>query len=312
VYTFDDEMDDDGTGVPQPTAAHAVLAPQSRPQPARAAQPGPRVKVTVTVDGDGMTVDYSGSSPAVAGAVNAVQAITEAATWYVVRCLAGADIPANSGTFAAVQVQVPQGCFLNATRPHAVAGGNIETSQRVVDALLGALAQAMPHLIPAASQGTMNNITVGGHDPDRDAPFAYCETVGGGAGAGPQGDGLSGVHVHMTNTLNTPVEALEYAYPFRVRRYALRRGSGGTGKHSGGDGLVRDVEFLCPATVTLLTERRRTAPYGLGGGQPGARGHNLLIRAGDELEVAGKAVLQVKPGDIVSVATPGGGGWGSE
>jgi N-methylhydantoinase B len=157
----------------------------------------------------------------------------------------------------------------------------------------------------------MNNIMVGGHEPDGDTPFAYYETVGGGAGAGPQGGGLSGVHVHMTNTLNTPIEALEYAYPFRVRCYALRQGSGGAGRNRGGDGLVREIEFLCPATVTLLTERRRTAPYGLAGGQPGARGRNLLLRDGEELEVAGKAVLQVEPGDVLSVATPGGGGWGS-
>jgi N-methylhydantoinase B len=156
----------------------------------------------------------------------------------------------------------------------------------------------------------MNNIAAGGVDPESGAPFAYYETVGGGAGAGPAGDGLSGVHVHMTNTLNTPVEALEYSYPFRVRRYALRHGSGGAGRHRGGDGLVREIEFLSPATVTLLTERRRTPPYGLQGGQPGAVGRNLLIHDGQPQDLPGKAECQVVPGDILSLQTPGGGGWG--
>jgi N-methylhydantoinase B len=156
----------------------------------------------------------------------------------------------------------------------------------------------------------MNNVTVGGFDPDRGAPFAYYETIGGGAGAGPEGDGLSGVHVHMTNTLNTPVEALEYTYPFRVRRYALRSGSGGAGEHRGGDGLVREMEFLCPAKVTILSERRRTVPYGLQGGEPGLPGRNILIRHGQEQELPGKVEVQVKPGDVLSLSTPGGGGWG--
>ncbi|MFN2154990.1 MAG: hydantoinase B/oxoprolinase family protein, partial [Anaerolineae bacterium] len=186
----------------------------------------------------------------------------------------------------------------------------VETSQRVVDAVLGALAQALPNLIPAASLGTMNNLTIGGVDPVRNLPFAYYETVGGGAGAGPLGDGLSGVHVHMTNTLNTPVEALEYAYPIRVRRYALRRSSGGAGRHHGGEGLVREIEFLCPATVTILSERRRTAPYGLHGGDPGARGRNVLVRQGEAQDLPGKVEVRVEPGDLLSLRTPGGGGWG--
>jgi N-methylhydantoinase B len=157
----------------------------------------------------------------------------------------------------------------------------------------------------------MNNLTIGGYDREQDAPFAYYETVGGGAGAGPSRDGLSGVHVHMTNTLNTPVEALEYAYPCRVRRYALRAGSGGAGQHHGGDGLVREIEFLCPATVTILSERRRTAPYGLHGGKPGARGRNVLLRDGKETELTGKAEFRVAAGDLLSLRTPGGGGWGT-
>jgi N-methylhydantoinase B len=271
---------------------------------------GPQISVTITVQGDGMTVSFAGSSPAVTGPLNAVKAITQSATWYVMRCIAGPDVPVNSGTFASVEVKVPRGSFLDAEPPHAVAGGNVETSQRVVDAVLRALAGALPDLIPAASQGTMNNVTVGGHDGERNQPFAYYETVGGGAGAGPRGDGLSGIHVHMTNTLNTPVEAIEYTYPLRVRRYGLRRGSGGAGLHQGGDGLVREMEFLCPATLTLLSERRRTDPYGLRGGGPGARGRNVLTHAGEEQELAGKTEIRVGPGDVLSLRTPGGGGWG--
>ena len=297
VYMFTDEMDDDG--IPH------MQSPTPEPTPA------PQIKVTITIHDDTMTVDFGGSSPAVRGPLNAVRAITESATWYVARCVVGADIPANSGTFAPVRVFVPKGSFLDAAPPHAVAGGNVETSQRIVDAVLGAMAQALPDHIPAASLGTMNNLTIGGHDAERDRPFAYYETVGGGAGAGPAGDGLSGVHVHMTNTLNTPVEALEYAYPFRVRRYSLRQGSGGAGQHRGGNGLVRDIEFLCPATVTILSERRRTAPYGLQGGEPGSRGLNLLLREGEEQALTGKVQIQVEQGDALSLRTPGGGGWGA-
>jgi N-methylhydantoinase B len=300
VYTFTDYLDDEGLPEHQ-TPTHQSTNAQLTPQ----------IQVTVTVQGDTMTVDFTGTSPAVAGPLNAVRAITESATWYVARCVAGADVPVNSGTFAPVRVVVPQGSLLDADPPHAVAGGNVETSQRVVDAVLGALATALPDLIPAASLGTMNNVTVGGYDTARGAPFAYYETVGGGAGAGPEGDGLSGVHVHMTNTLNTPLEALEYAYPFRVRRYGLRRGSGGAGLHRGGDGLVREIEFLCPATVTILSERRRTAPYGLRGGEPGKRGCNVLVRDGEAQDLPGKVEVRVGAGDLLSLRTPGGGGWGT-
>jgi N-methylhydantoinase B len=301
VYTFADELD--GDGGPRAQVGEQVAAPD--------AQPRPRLQAAVTVQGDTLAVDWAGTSPAVAGPLNAVRAITQSATWYAVRCVAGKDVPVNSGTFAPVQVTVPRGCLLDANPPHAVAGGNVETSQRVVDVVFGALAQALPELVPAASQGTMNNMAVGGFDPERGASFAYYETVGGGAGAGPSGDGLSGVHVHMTNTLNTPVEALEYSYPVRVRRYALRRGSGGAGAHRGGDGLVREIEFLSPATVTILSERRQTAPYGLRGGDPGAQGRNTLIRDGREQELPGQAEVQVKPGDVICLHTPGGGGWGT-
>ncbi len=298
-YSFADELDDEGVAGPAAGGQRAT---------------GPRIAVTITVERDSLIVDFAGSSPAVAGSLNAVRAITESATWYVMRCVAGAEgggAPVNSGTFAPVRVVVPPGSLLDAEPPHAVAGGNVETSQRIVDVVLGAMAQALPGAIPAASQGTMNNVTVGGYDAARGTPFAYYETIGGGAGAGPAGDGLSGVHVHMTNTLNTPVEALEYAYPLRIRRYALRRGSGGKGRNRGGDGLVREIEFLCPATVTLLTERRRTAPYGLQGGGAGARGRNVLTRAGHVEDLPGKAQVQVNAGDVLSIQTPGGGGWGA-
>ena len=308
VYSFVDEMDDDGN----PDSQSAIHGPDS-PRADAVCGPapgGPQLRVEVTVGEGEMTVDWTGSSPAVAGPLNAVRAITESATWYVARCVTGADVPANSGAFAPVRVVVPRGSILDAEPPHAVAGGNVETSQRIVDVVLGALAQALPGLIPAASLGTMNNLTIGGRDPGRGVPFAYYETVGGGAGAGPEGDGLSGVHVHMTNTLNTPVEALEYAYPFRVRRYALRPGSGGRGAHRGGDGLIREIEFFCPAALTILSERRRTAPYGLNGGEPGAPGRNVLIRDGEEQDLPGKVQLQVRQGDVLSMRTPGGGGWG--
>ncbi|HNS52386.1 MAG TPA: hydantoinase B/oxoprolinase family protein [Anaerolineae bacterium] len=301
-YTFADEMDDDGLA----HAGDEGVAP-------------PSIRVTIRVGAGCMTVDYGGTSPAVPGPLNAVRAITESATWYVVRCIAQAllsestgaavDVPVNSGAFAPVQVIVPEGSLLDAGPPHAVAAGNVETSQRVVDVLLGALACALPEIVPAASQGTMNNLTIGGHDPERGTPFAYYETVGGGAGAGPLGDGLSGVQVHMTNTLNTPIEALEYAYPLRVRRYALRRGSGGEGSARGGDGLVRELECLVPSTVALLSERRRTVPYALGCGTPGAPGVNLLIRAGSATPLPGKVRVEVEAGAALCILTPGGGGW---
>ena len=302
VYHFCDELDDEGAEVS--FAGVTALTPA-------AGRGQPRICVTITVQGEEMTVDFAGSSPALEGPLNAVRAITESASWYVMRCIAGPEVPVNDGAFKPVRVVVPRGSLLDAEPPHAVAGGNVETSQRVVDVVLGALAQALPDRIPAASQGTMNNLTVGGYDAERGAPFAYYETLGGGAGAGPAGDGLSALHVHMTNTLNTPIEALEYAYPFRVRRYALRRGSGGRGLHHGGEGLIRDIEFLVPCSLTILSERRQTTPYGLRGGEPGKPGRNLLIREGRGQELPGKAEVQVHAGDILSLRTPGGGGWGS-
>ncbi len=272
------------------------------------------IRVAITVSGGRAVVDFTGSSGQVPGGVNAVAAITSSATRYVLRCvvedLLGVEMPAGGGSLRSVQLVLPEASVVNASPPSSVAAGNVETSQRITDTLLRALATALPDRIPALSQGTMNNITVGGVDPRSETPFAYYETVGGGMGAGPGGPGLSGVHVHMSNSLNTPIEALEHAYPFLVTRYALRRETGGRGLHRGGDGLCRDLELLCDARVTLLTERRLFGPDGAQGGEPGATGENVLIRDGVEKSLPGKVTLETRSGDVVSVRSPGGGGWG--
>jgi N-methylhydantoinase B len=290
VYSFEDALDDDG------------ITPDPVP-----------IRVALAIRDGTLTADFSGSAPAVRGSVNAVSSIVYSAMGYVVRCIAGASLPMNQGVYDAVRIIIPSGSVLDPGSPHAVAGGNVETSMRVVDVLYGALAQALPDLIPAASQGTMNNLAFGGIDPRTGRPFAYYETLGGGAGAGPKGAGASGVHCHMSNTLNTPVEALEYALPVRVRRYALREGSGGGGLHRGGDGLVRELEFLADARVTILSDRRKTGPYGLAGGQPGQPGENRLIPGDGSPEriQSGKTSFDVQPGDVLRISTPGGGGWGS-
>ena len=271
-------------------------------------QPVPIV-VTIRIEGDRARVDFSGSAPQQQGSINAVYAITLSAVYYVFRCLIGLDVPNNAGCLAPIEVIAPEGTVVNAQHPAPVAGGNVETSQRIVDVLLGALAQAAPERVPAASQGTMNNVTIGGHGPD--GPFAYYETIGGGMGALPDRDGPSAVHSHMTNTLNTPAEALEYAYPLRVLRYEVRRGSGGAGQFRGGDGIRRDLQVLSEAQVTLLTERREQSPYGVNGGQPGSPGENWLIRDGKETPLPGKGTVVLHPGDILSIRTPGGGGYGT-
>jgi N-methylhydantoinase B/oxoprolinase/acetone carboxylase alpha subunit len=209
-----------------------------------------------------------------------------------------------------IRLVAPEGSVVNARPPAAVAGGNVETSQRITDVLLGALAKAIPDRVPAASSGTMNNITFGGVHPATGKHFAYYETIGGGMGASPEREGLSGVHTHMTNTRNTPVEALEHYLPVRVRRYSLRRDSGGKGRFRGGDGIVREYEFLAPAQVNILSERRRFPPYGLAGGKPGKTGKNILVRNGVEKDLGGKVSFRVKAGDKVIVETPGGGGYG--
>jgi len=269
------------------------------------------IRVTITIDGEEATVDFSGTDAQRPGSINAVYPVTLSAVAYVFRCVLGLDIPANSGCLRPIRIVAPEGTLVNARRPAAVAAGNVETSQRIVDVLLGALAQACPGRIPAASQGTMNNLTIGGWDQRHGRPFAYYETIGGGVGAGPHVKGASGRHSHMTNTLNTPVEAVEYAYPFRIARYALREGSGGNGKQCGGDGIVRTYEFLQPAEITLLCDRRVTRPYGLEGGQPGHQGRNGLKQNGVEKDIPGKCSVPVASGDTLIIETPGGGGYGS-
>lgn len=287
------------------------------------------IRVTARIRGETITFDFTGTAPAIHGSLNAVESVTRSACYYVVRCLVGEvnesgasseqkrilDIPVNSGCFAPVTIIAPEGCLVNARPPAAVAGGNVETSQRITDTVIGALAQAMPERLPAAGQGTMNNVTMGGETPMKNNrgghPWAYYETLGGGMGAARAGDGLSGAHVHMSNTLNTPVEALEMAYPLRLVRYGLRRGSGGQGKHRGGDGLVREYELLAETTVTMLSERRTVAPWGLDGGEAGAPGRNTLIhKDGTEEKLPSKFTRRLQPGQRLRIETPGGGGWG--
>ena len=268
------------------------------------------IRVAITIDGEQTTVDFSGTDAQRPGSINAVYPVTLSAVAYVFRCALGLDIPANSGCLRPIHVIATESTLVNARPPAAVAAGNVETSQRIVDVLLGALAQACPDRIPAASQGTMNNLTIGGRDERHGLPFAYYETIGGGIGAGPCSDGASGRHSHMTNTLNTPIEALEYAYPFRIAEYALREGSGGNGQHRGGDGLVRMYEFLQPAEITLLSDRRVNRPYGLEGGEPGQAGSNRVRQNGIKKNVQGKCSFPVASGDELIIETPGGGGFG--
>jgi N-methylhydantoinase B len=260
-----------------------------------------------------LTIDFTGSDPQVQGAVNAVEAITYSACFYVFRCLLHEDVPATAGLMHPIRVIAPPGTVVNAKPPAAVAGGNVETSQRIVDVLLKALSQAIPDRIPAAASGTMNNLTIGGMDPRTDEPFAYYETVAGGMGGRPTKDGISGVHTHMTNSLNTPAEALEHAYPLRLRRYSFRPGSGGEGLHRGGDGIIREIEVLTDAAVTLLADRRLHGPYGLGGGNNGAAGRTVILRGdGSEEELSSKTSVQLRKGEKIRVETPGGGGWGEK
>jgi len=257
-------------------------------------------------------VDFTGSSPQVEGSINAVAAITWSACFYVFRCLLAEDVPAAAGLMRPIEVIAPEGTIVNARPPAAVAGGNVETSQRIVDVLLRALARAIPHRIPAAAAGTMNNLTIGGVDPRTQEPFAYYETIAGGMGARPTKPGVSGVHTHMTNSLNTPAEALEYAYPLRVRRYSLRKGSGGKGKYNGGDGIVREIEVLTHAEVTVLADRRLQGPYGLAGGKDGAPGKTQVIRGdGATEDLPGKFNVRLNMGDRIRIESPGGGGWGA-
>ena len=275
--------------------------------------PGP-IGIRITLRNDPVSrcavVDFTGTDPQVPGSLNAVYAITWSAVFYVFRCLLPDEAIVTAGLMRPIQVLAPAGTVVNAAPPAAVAGGNVETSQRIVDVLMRALAQALPERIPAASSGTMNNLTIGGIDPRTGQPFTYYETVAGGLGASSSCAGASGHHAHMTNSLNTPVEALEYAYPFRMVRYALRRNSGGAGLHRGGDGLVREIELLSDAHVTLLADRRKLQPWGLVGGDPGALGRTTMIRNGEESELPGKCTVELPAGSRIRIESPGGGGWG--
>lgn len=268
------------------------------------------IKVSITINGEQALVDFTGSAPQVAGPINAVEAITISAVSYVFRCLLEGDVPASAGLMSPIKVIAPPGTVVNAVHPASVAGDNVETSQRIVDVLFKALAQALPNKIPAASQGTMNNLTIGGLDQRSASEFSYYETVAGGMGARPDQDGMSAVHTHMTNSLNTPAEALEYAYPLRVREYRIRKGSGGKGKQNGGDGVVREIETLAAARMSLLADRRRRRPYGLGGGEDGKPGSAAIISDGRVRKIGSKGSWELDAGDRVRIETPGGGGFG--
>ncbi len=281
-YYFEDYLDDDG------------LNPEPVP-----------IRLHLTKEEDRVVLDFRDSSPQLETGLNAPRSVTRAAVFYVFLALAGGLIPPNQGALRPLRILTRPGTVVDARYPAPVAGGNVETSQRIVDVILGALAQAIPEKIPAASCGSMNNVAFGGEG------FAYYETIGGGMGGRPGSPGLSGVHTHMTNTLNTPIEALEIALPVMVERYGLRPRSGGSGKWPGGDGLVRRFRFLAPVTVSLLTERRRLQPYGLFGGQPGKRGLNLLLDTkGRRRVLPGKGVFELKAGEALEIRTPGGGGYG--
>jgi N-methylhydantoinase B len=292
VYRAQDALEDDGFG-------HGPLP----------------IAVRLQIEGSGIIADFTGSAPQTEGGINAVASITVSAVRYVVRCIAeavlGQSLPAGGGAMQSVRVILPERSIVNAGPPASVAAGNVETSQRITDVLFAAFAQALPEMVLADSQGTMNNLTLGGIDPRTGRPFAYYETMGGGMGASPRGDGLSGVHVHMSNTLNTPIEALEHAYPIRITHYSLRRDTGGVGRYRGGDGIRRDIELLADMDVSLLTERRSSPPHGIQGGGDGACGANLLIRNGEEQTLPSKATFRAQAGDLLSLRSPGGGGCGS-
>jgi N-methylhydantoinase B/oxoprolinase/acetone carboxylase alpha subunit len=286
VYRFEDYLDNDGIS--------------ATPVPIRAA---------VTIANGAATVDFTGSAPQTVGPVNANYAVTLSATMYVFRCLIEEDVPFTAGILRPIRVIAPRGTVVNANLPAAMAAGNVETSQRITDVLLGALARAAPDRIPAASSGTMNNLSFGGLGLGESA-FAYYETIAGGMGASQRFNGASATHTHMTNSWNTPVEAFEHQFPLRIEKYRVRRGSGGAGKHRGGDGIVREFRFLAPAEVTLLSDRRDRGPWGLAGGSPAKPGRNTLVRGRRSLKLPAKKRFEAQAGDLLRIETPGGGGWG--
>ena len=258
-----------------------------------------------------MTFDFNGTDAQRSGNMHAVEAVTVSAVEFALRAATDPTIPANGGAMRPVHVVAPPGTVVAALAPVAVAAGNVEVSQRVADVCLHALALARPGALGAAGQGTMNNVLIGARVGER--TWVYYETIGGGQGARPWADGMSGVHTAMTNTRDTPVEALERELPFRVRRYALRRGSGGAGTFRGGDGIERELEVLAPATVSIISERRTSRPWGLAGGEPGAAGENWVLRGGDPARaerLADKVTVELAAGDVLRILTPGGGGYG--
>ncbi|MCF8069536.1 MAG: hydantoinase B/oxoprolinase family protein [Desulfobacterales bacterium] len=286
TYGFEDFLDDDGCG-------NRLI----------------RIRAEIRIDGESAIVDFEGTGAQVDGCVNAVYAITLSAVYYVFRSLISENIPTNAGCFRPVTIKTRKGTLVDAVSPAAVAGGNVETSQRIVDVLLGALSKAVPERIPAASQGTMNNVAIGGVDKNN-GPFAYYETIGGGMGASASCHGADAVQSHMTNTLNTPVEALEYSYPFMVTEYSIRKDSGGKGTYNGGNGIVREIKLLSGAEVTVLSERRSRAPYGLSGGCAGMAGKNFIKHDGKTESAPAKFHQILKENDCVRIETPGGGGYG--
>jgi N-methylhydantoinase B/oxoprolinase/acetone carboxylase alpha subunit len=269
-----------------------------------------KIQVAITIRGDSAVVDFTGTDRQAAGSINANYAVALSATMYAFRCLMAEDVPYTAGLLRPIRVITPERSVVNAGEPAAMAAGNVETSQRITDVLLGALAQAAPGRIPAASSGTMNNLSLGGWDEQGKRPFAYYETIAGGMGASARGPGESAVHTHMTNSWNTPIEAFERQYPLRVHRYEVRRGSGGVGRHAGGEGIVREIEFLTGCDVTILSDRRTRGPYGLAGGERGKPGRNTLLRGTKRVKVSAKANFQVAEGDVLRIESPGGGGWG--
>jgi len=264
------------------------------------------IRAMIIINGDEILVDFAGTSSQRRASFNAPLPVTMAAVYYSFRCILGDHIPPNEGCFRPIQVRAPEGCLVNAMKPVAVSAGNVETSQRIVDIIFKALVPVLPHRIPAASCGSMNNVAIGG------GSFAYYETIAGGMGARPGKDGISAVHTHMTNTRNTPIEAIEVNYPFMVSRYEIREGSGGDGDFRGGDGIIREYLFRSPAEISIISERRKIPPYGLSGGNPGRVGENYYFnsREGREKKLPGKITLEVGTGDRIRVETPGGGGYG--
>ncbi|MFB6113413.1 MAG: hydantoinase B/oxoprolinase family protein [Halodesulfurarchaeum sp.] len=287
-YGYTDVMDGDGTGLKNV-----------------------QISVEVGIEDDEITVDFSGSDPQVPGPINAPMAVTTSAAYYTIRTVTDPTIPPNHGCYRPIAVEAPEGSVLNAEKPAAVVGGNLEVSQRIVDTILGAMAEADVDDVVAAANGSMNNVTIGGYRDDVGTPYTFYETIGGGYGARPGKDGVDGIHAHMTNTKNTPVEAIESSYPLRVDRYELRPDTGGAGTYRGGLGIRRDLVVLDPgAEFSLLSDRRRHQPYGLDGGEPGAPGADVLIREGEEQPIDAKTTLDLNKGDVLSIRTPGGGGYG--